>query len=106
MDAQPRWRRAALFFLAFASGFAVLTIAAGELSLVSWLIIMAVFITDASYTLVWRMATGQPFLSAHNLHAYQRLSRHWNSHGRTVVLLMAINLLWLLPLLLMYVLVT
>jgi Fuc2NAc and GlcNAc transferase len=66
--------------------------------LTCWLILLGVFIVDASTTLCWRILKGQPFLQAHNLHGYQRLSRHWKSHTRVLVLLMAINLFWLLPL--------
>ncbi len=66
--------------------------------LAAWLILLAAFITDATYTLVWRMLTGQPFLSAHRLHLYQRLSRYWGSHQNVVLLLLAIQGLWLMPL--------
>jgi Fuc2NAc and GlcNAc transferase len=70
----------------------------GGVSPVTWLILLAVFIVDASYTLLWRVITGQPFTEAHSLHLYQRLRRRWNSHGRVLGLLWAVNLLWLLPL--------
>ncbi len=70
----------------------------GILPLGVWLILLAVFITDATWTLGWRILTGQPFLSAHRLHAYQRLSRHWESHQTLVFVLAGIHGLWLLPL--------
>jgi Fuc2NAc and GlcNAc transferase len=63
----------------------------------SWLILMAVFITDATWTLVWRIVTGQPFTEAHRLHGYQRLSRRWHSHLRVDMLLVAVNAFWLFP---------
>jgi Fuc2NAc and GlcNAc transferase len=69
----------------------------GILSLKCWLILLAIFITDASYTLCWRMFTGQQFTQAHRLHGYQRLSRHWGSHLPVLYLLIAINVLWLFP---------
>jgi Fuc2NAc and GlcNAc transferase len=69
----------------------------GGLPLLSWLILLGVFITDASYTLVWRIFTGQAFTEAHSLHLYQRLSRHWDSHARVGCGLAAVNLFWLLP---------
>lgn len=73
--------------------------AVGEiLPLACWLILLAVFITDASYTLCWRMLTGQKFTQAHRLHAYQRLSRYWDSHRPVLYLLIAIYWLWLFPL--------
>ncbi|MDX1736446.1 MAG: glycosyltransferase family 4 protein, partial [Halioglobus sp.] len=70
----------------------------GHLNPACWLILLALFITDATWTLLWRMTTGQAFTSAHRLHAYQRLSRYWDSHGRVDLLLVAAVLLWLLPL--------
>ena len=70
----------------------------GELPLACWLILLAAFITDASWTLVWRMSTGQAFTRPHRLHAYQRLSRHWRGHLPVDLLLLGIVLLWLAPL--------
>jgi Fuc2NAc and GlcNAc transferase len=72
--------------------------AQGELPLACWLILLAVFVTDASVTLLWRIATGQPFPQPHRLHAYQRLSRHWGGHLPVVLTLIGINVLWLFPL--------
>ncbi len=62
-----------------------------------WLVLMAVFITDATCTLLWPIVTGQPFTEAHRLHGYQRLSRRWDSHLRVDVLLVVVNVLWLFP---------
>jgi Fuc2NAc and GlcNAc transferase len=70
----------------------------GQLHPACWLVLLAVFITDASWTLLWRMATGQPFTRPHRLHAYQRLSAYWGSHRRVDLLLVVIFLCWLLPL--------
>ncbi|MCB1706650.1 MAG: glycosyltransferase family 4 protein [Halioglobus sp.] len=72
--------------------------AGGQLDPLCWLVLAAVFITDASWTLVRRMATGQKFTQPHRSHAYQRLSRHWRSHLKVDAVMMAINVLWLLPL--------
>lgn len=69
----------------------------GQVSAAAWLVLLAVFIADAGWTLAWRMVTGQPFTQPHREHAYQRLSRHWQSHLRVDLLLVAINLLWLYP---------
>jgi Fuc2NAc and GlcNAc transferase len=85
------------------TGFLLVSLAllghvSGALPIACWLILLAVFITDASWTLLWRMATGQRFTEAHRLHAYQRLSRHWGSHLSVDMLLLAINGLWLFPL--------
>ena len=69
----------------------------GELPLGCWLVLLAVFMVDASWTLVWRILTGQKFTQPHRDHAYQRLSRHWGSHGRTDGVLFLVAVLWLMP---------
>ena len=63
-----------------------------------WLILLALFVVDASWTLVWRMGTGQAFTQPHKLHAYQRLSRYWGSHRQVDLLLLGLFLGWLFPL--------
>ncbi|MEP5567469.1 MAG: glycosyltransferase family 4 protein [Halioglobus sp.] len=77
---------------------ALLGEAQGYLPLACWLIMLGVFITDASVTLLWRIVTGQPFTQPHRLHGYQRLSRHFGGHLPVLRLLFAVNLLWLIPL--------
>ena len=79
------------------SGLVVIGMVQGQLNPFCWLVLLAIFVTDASWTLVWRMVTGQRFTQPHRLHAYQRLSRHWNSHLKVDMLLLAINVIWLLP---------
>ena len=64
----------------------------------SWMILGALFITDATVTLLRRLLSGQRVGDAHRSHAYQRLSRHWNSHARVTLVYCLINVLWLLPL--------
>ena len=80
------------------AGLALLGALQGQLNPVCWLILLAAFITDASWTLLWRLFSGQPVTQAHRLHAYQRLSRHWQSHLLVDLMLLAINALWLFPL--------
>jgi len=80
------------------AGLAVLGAVQEELSPACWLVLLALFVTDASWTLLWRMATGQKFTQPHRMHAYQRLSSHWESHLRVDLLLLVIFLIWLLPL--------
>lgn len=62
-----------------------------------WLILLGVFVVDATYTLLVRMASGQAWYAPHRLHAYQLLARRLGTHGRVVALLLSINVLWLLP---------
>lgn len=80
------------------AGLAVVGALHGQINPLCWLVMLAVFVTDASWTLLWRIVTRQPFTQAHRLHAYQRLSRRWNSHFKVDLLLLAINVLWLFPL--------
>jgi Fuc2NAc and GlcNAc transferase len=70
----------------------------GQLNPLCWLVLLAVFVTDASWTLLWRIATGQAFTQAHRMHAYQRFSRHYGSHLAVDMGLVALNALWLFPL--------
>jgi Fuc2NAc and GlcNAc transferase len=63
-----------------------------------WAILGAVFVTDASITLVVRMVTRQRWHEGHRSHIYQQLSRHWGGHGGVTLLYISINILWLLPL--------
>lgn len=63
-----------------------------------WLILGAVFIADATYTLLARIATGQRWHEAHRTHAYQKLSQRWGSHARVVGAAMGLNIAWLFPL--------
>jgi Fuc2NAc and GlcNAc transferase len=70
----------------------------GALSLVAWLVLLAAFIADATFTLVWRALHREKITQAHSRHLYQRLARHWTSHGKVVLAMLGYNLLWLLPL--------
>ena len=80
------------------SGLALLGWAQGIVELACWLIMLAVFLTDSTWTLLWRLFSGQPVTQAHSLHAYQRISRRLQSHRRVDLLLVAITVFWLLPL--------
>ncbi|MGC8121859.1 MraY family glycosyltransferase [Marinobacter sp. VGCF2001] len=68
-------------FLGFIIGFMMLLSASQtDASLWSWIILLTLFISDATVTLVTRVLTGQNPLQAHNLHAYQKLSRRFGRH--------------------------
>lgn len=62
-----------------------------------WLILLGVFISDATLTLLRRAVRGEAVWQAHRSHAYQRLARRWGSHGKVSAAVAAVNLLWLLP---------
>lgn len=67
----------------------------------SWLILMAAFITDATYTLLMRIKSGQKFYLPHRSHLYQKLALKRKSHTQATLLIMAFNIFWLLPIALM-----
>lgn len=64
---------------------------------VGWLIMLGVFIVDASYTLTYRFITRQLVHQAHRTHAYQKIATRFNSHTKTTLAIVAINFFWLLP---------
>lgn len=63
-----------------------------------WLILLGLFIVDATWTLLRRMSAGERWYEAHCSHAYQRLARTWQSHKKVTLTAWLVNLLWLLPL--------
>lgn len=64
---------------------------------IAWLIMLSVFIVDASYTLTYRFITKQIVHQAHRTHAYQKIASEFNSHTKTSLAIVAINFFWLLP---------
>ncbi|WP_448682084.1 MraY family glycosyltransferase [Pseudomonas nicosulfuronedens] len=64
----------------------------------SWLILLGVFVVDATYTLIHRLMRGERVYEAHRSHAYQRASRRYGSHLRVSLAVTALNVLWLMPL--------
>ena len=62
-----------------------------------WLILLAVFIWDATFTLAKRIVTGKKWYAAHRSHAYQRLTQMGISHARLTVSLLLFNVCILWP---------
>jgi UDP-N-acetylmuramyl pentapeptide phosphotransferase/UDP-N-acetylglucosamine-1-phosphate transferase len=62
-----------------------------------WLILLGVFIVDATFTLVRRLVRGDKVYEAHRSHAYQFASRKVGGHLPVTLSVLAINLLWLTP---------
>ncbi|MRT60361.1 glycosyltransferase family 4 protein [Pseudomonas sp. CAH-1] len=62
-----------------------------------WLILLGVFVVDATFTLVRRLLRGDKVYEAHRSHAYQYATRHHGSHRTVTLAVAAINLGWLLP---------
>jgi Fuc2NAc and GlcNAc transferase len=98
------WPPAKIFMGDGASGFLGFTFAAFALvphhaPLMSgqvWIILDALFLLDASLTLLRRALRGEPFFEPHRLHAYQHLARRWG-HPRITKLYSLVNALWLFP---------
>jgi Fuc2NAc and GlcNAc transferase len=63
-----------------------------------WLIMLGVFIVDATWTLMRRLLRGEKVYEAHRSHGYQYASRKHRSHKTVVLASIIINLAWLMPL--------
>jgi Fuc2NAc and GlcNAc transferase len=105
---------AASGFLGFSLGvFACYTAQGESITLWSWVILLGLFVVDASWTLVMRMRRGEVWYKPHAQHAYQIQAREAQAlflakglepqlararaHQRVVLHGTAINLLWLTP---------
>lgn len=69
----------------------------GATALWPWLILLGVFVVDATLTLLRRMLRGERWLEPHRTHAYQWAARRCGRHLPVTVATVALNLLWLLP---------
>jgi Fuc2NAc and GlcNAc transferase len=78
--------------------FGIVSTFEGWLSFPVWLILGALFVADATITVLRRILRGERWMEAHRQHAYQRLSRRWNSHRAVTWLAIVTNLAYLLPL--------
>lgn len=63
----------------------------------SMLILLGVFVVDATFTLMRRCLRGDKVYEAHRSHAYQFASRRFGKHLPVVLTVAAINIFWLLP---------
>lgn len=62
-----------------------------------WVVLLGVFIVDATTTLLRRGRRGEKLYDAHRSHAYQYAARKLGEHKTVTLLVGAINLFWLLP---------
>jgi Fuc2NAc and GlcNAc transferase len=100
------WSPARIFMGDVGSGFLGFVFAVLALSsakerpwlLWPWLILLSVFIVDASFTLLRHLITGARCWQAHCTHAYQHAARRWGSHSKVTLTVAAINVVWLFPL--------
>jgi Fuc2NAc and GlcNAc transferase len=63
----------------------------------AWLIMLGVFIVDATYTLVARLLRGKKVYEAHRSHAYQHAALSYGKHWPVSYGVCLINLCWLAP---------
>lgn len=99
------WPPARIFMGDAGSGFLGFTLAAialraGQEDLTAfwgWVILLGVFVTDATWTLVRRIARGERFYQAHRSHGYQHAARRAGSHRRVTLAVLGLNLGWLFP---------
>lgn len=99
------WHPAKIFMGDVGSGFlgysiAIIAIVSGNqgFNLWVWIILLAVFVVDATITLLRRVLRREKWYQPHRSHAYQHLTQRWGSHLKVTLVVLAINLLWLAPL--------
>lgn len=93
------WPPAKIFMGDVGSGllgfaFAVLAIASensGALPLLVWLIVLGVFIVDATATLLRRISRGERWTEPHRTHAYQLAVQAGYSHKQVTIAVIAVN---------------
>ncbi len=100
------WPPAKIFMGDAGSGFlgmiiaiiALLAITNNVTGIWSWLILLGVFIVDASLTLARRVLRQDKWYAAHCSHAYQHAARKLSSHQKLDWLIIGFTLVWLMPL--------
>jgi len=80
----------------FAS-LAVFGVQTGSMGLSVSILVMSVFIVDATLTLLTRVLCGERWYTAHAQHVYQRLIAQGWSHRKVLVTYQAINVILVLP---------
>ncbi len=86
-------------FIGFTLGImALLSMFHGSMTVWAWVLLLGVFIVDATLTLAIRFRRGQRWYDGHASHAYQNAARHYKSHAKVTITVLLINLFWLGPL--------
>ena len=97
------WPPAKIFMGDVSSGFLGLTLGIIAYDYIleggtawTWVILMGVFITDATLTLFIRIFNKDKLSEAHSNHAYQHAAKKWG-HKPVTLTVIVINVLWLFP---------
>lgn len=69
----------------------------GVISMSVWLILLAPFIGDATFTLFRRIMNKEKWCKAHNSHVYQKLYQLGMSHGKLAKVLLGVNIILVWP---------
>ncbi|OGT37966.1 MAG: hypothetical protein A3F11_03070 [Gammaproteobacteria bacterium RIFCSPHIGHO2_12_FULL_37_14] len=99
------WPPAKIFMGDIGSGylgfvFAVLAISTANMGLLPlsfWCVISAVFLCDATFTVLYRAYCNKPWYKAHREHAYQRLIQGGASHQAVTLSILFVNIFILFP---------
>lgn len=103
------WPPARIFMGDVGSGFLgfiiasliVISIHHTHVPILSWVMVMAVFVTDSTFTLLRRMLRGDKWYAAHRSHAYQNATQRFDNHLIVTMSVIQLNVVWLLPLAMM-----
>lgn len=86
-------------FIGFVLGvMALLSLLHGSMTVWTWVLLLGVFVVDATLTLFTRVRRKQRWYDGHASHAYQNAARHYKSHAKVTIVVILINLFWLGPL--------
>lgn len=100
------WPPARIFMGDVGSGFcgfvlgllAIISMQSGLMTVWTWVILLGVFITDSTFTLLRRLWRGDRWYEGHASHGYQHAARLYKSHAKVTITILLINCLWLAPL--------
>jgi Fuc2NAc and GlcNAc transferase len=86
-------------FMGFSLGLmALLSMHHGSMTVWAWVLLLGVFIVDATLTLSRRFIKGEKWYEGHSSHAYQNAARCYKSHRKVTITVLLINCFWLAPL--------
>jgi Fuc2NAc and GlcNAc transferase len=87
-----------LFLGFFFSALVTFTVINEEISVCTWLIMLAYFLGDTTTTSILRIFLVKQWYGVHRSHAYQNLVRIGESHSKILFLISSYHILWLFPL--------